>query len=92
MTTNLTERERDVWKDLYTMHETVHDMKGTADEWEMFSKRIMAAADGYQGQERRLLIRMGMALYEYMSEEQRIREEENRFAPKQILLEEIPWN
>lgn len=92
MTTNLTEGEREVWKDLYMLHEEMHDMTGTDSEWYTLAHRIGEISEKYRDREQRLANELLVALYGFLSNEQKIREEEQRWAPQQILMEEIPWN
>lgn len=92
MTTNLTESEREVWKDLYMLHESVHDMLGTDVDWVKFANRICELHAKYTGSDQRLMDKLALALYDYMSEEQVLRETAERLAPQQIAMEGIPWS
>ena len=93
MITNLTDTERDVWKDVYKLHEKYHDMDGSPDAWSAFATDVGLTSCRYDGADRRLISALLLALYDWFSAEQKIREEENRFRPaeRQVQLEEIPW-
>ena len=92
MKIKLTEEERSVWRDLYTLHEQVHDMSGTTGEWIAFAENVGLLSQKYRGAAGRLMWGMLLALYDYMSKEQKIREDADRVAPQQLRLEDIPWD
>lgn len=91
MTTLLSEEERAVWKDAYRLHESVHDMTGTEKDWELFCKHLVELVNQYTGSERRLATKIMLALYDYMSEEQKIRQDAEGLQPEQVVMEGIPW-
>lgn len=97
MTINLSDTEREVWKDLYRLHEKWHGMAGTTDEWMSFAFDLSTIAERYgETKEGRLAQAMSLALYDWFGEEQKRDEEEarRRSVLKQALAqgaEAIPW-
>lgn len=92
MTTNLTEEEREIWKDAYRMHELVHDMQGSEVDWERFIREAVPLIEKHRGSAYRLAYHLMMALIDYMGEEQKARMEEERMMPEQVMMEGIPWS
>ena len=96
MTVNLSEPEREVWKAAYSLHEQFHELSGDPAFWEVFAKTVFGTIAGYpEGTGvRRLAEKLLMALYEYASEEQKIRQDAERAAPmaeQATMWEAIPW-
>lgn len=91
--TKLTEGEREVWKDLYRIHEKYHDMGGTPEEWYAMAQEVGTLSGRYEGKEKRLMAALLFALYDWFSDEQKLAEEARRTAPEQITMEgvAIPW-
>lgn len=92
MTSNLTEEEREIWKDAYRIHERYHDMIGTDSDWLLVIREASPLIDKHSGAARRLAYELIMAVVNYMGEEQRIRLKKAREQPEQVRMEEIPWN
>lgn len=86
MTTKLSEREREVWKDLYTLHERYHDMQGKPEEWVRFASDVQAVIKRYNGSDLRLANALSLALYDWFGNEQKLRETAERDAPEQITM------
>lgn len=91
MITHLTEEERGVWKDVYSLHEKYHDMKGTSQEWMRFAQEVGPLVVKHEGRTRRLAEALIMALFDFMDKERKIELDAAMSAPQQVTLEEIPW-
>lgn len=94
MTTNLTEEEREVWKDAYKLHEKYHDMTGTVEEWRQFASDLGPATYKHESNPKvkRLSYALMLALYSWFEEEQKIAQEEVKNEPAQVTIEDvIPW-
>jgi hypothetical protein len=92
MTIRLTDEEREVYTDLYKQHEKIHDMTGSVDDWMMFASDMNELISKREGPARRLMIKLAVALYDYMAEEQEIRQKQQEMSPHQIhVAEAIPW-
>lgn len=94
MITNLTEQEREAWKDAYKLHEKFHDMTGTEEEWKQFALDMGLVDGKYENdpKTKRLARALLFALCDWFEGEQKISLAEAREAPEQLAIDEvIPW-
>lgn len=84
--TKLTETERQVWKDMYVLHERYHGMQGTTEDWRRFASEFKGIGEKYDGADLRLATALSLALYDWFGNEQKLREAAERDAPEQITM------
>ena len=61
--TRLTDEEREIWKDLYTLHERYHDRTWEPDDWVELAGDLGRMCDGHGNHA--LAIQMGIGLLDY---------------------------
>ena len=85
----LTEEEREVWKDVYSLHEKYHDTTWTSDEWMRFAQEVGPLVVKHEGRTRRLAEALVMALFDFMDKERKIELDAAMNAPQQMAMEEV---
>lgn len=93
MTPKLSDATRSVWTDAYSLHEKYAEMKGSDTDWCKFANEVTLTVAKHQNpSDRRLCELILLALYDFMSEEQKKRESAAREQPEQVTINEvIPW-
>ena len=84
MTTRLTDDERDMWKDLYTLHEKYHDRQWTDADWTELTRDV---AELYKRREKApLVLHMGDALIRYFEDVWRASEALRQREGEQLMI------
>jgi len=92
MKSTLSESDRAAWTDAYSLHEKYQDIDDRDVSWIKFANELVLLAARHEGKSRRLAEALFLAVYEYLGEEQKRKEDAARLEPEQVTMEGIPWN